>query len=350
MNRLSLCALALVHQAAAQRPANLAPHFDCVSAGGNTQITLFADAELSRDGFNVPAGGSLDISSSGGIFSSRHLVSGLNRASINGPITADGPFTLISRGIGISSGGSITAPSVVLSTLPALDQNTFQGTTSARSFINNGTLLSTTGDLTVIGYQITNSGTMAAPSGEVNLVATESERVSFPSLQRTPGGQPGRPFARATNRGTMEGQFVDIYSEGFFENGGRLAGQRISIEAQGIVHNNTPGSIIETSDLGLMPDVILDGTVIDPTEGNNPGGVSTTLGFPDLASGSFAGRKKTRLRPTQYASSTVNRSRVPSAVSKRAKSDSSTRVASRGTSPKKKTAKKRSFFGMVMSR
>lgn len=352
MNRFALgtFALTLAHQASAQCPANSAPHFDCVSAGGNTQITLFADAELSWDGFNVPADGSLDISSSGGIFSSRHRVTGLGAASINGPITADGPFTLISRGIGISPTGSITAPSMTLSTLPALDQNTFQGTTLARSFINNGTLLSITGDLTVIGYQITNNGEMSAPSGKLNLVATGSETIALPNLQRTPGGQPGRPIARATNRGTMEGRFVDIYSEGFFENGGRLAGQRISIEARGIVHNNMAGSVIETPDLRLMPNVVLEGPVINPNDGNNPGGVSTTLGFPDLASGSFAGQKKTRLRPTQYAPSTVNRSRVPSAVSKRTKASSNTRVASRGTSTKKKTAKKRSFFGMVMSR
>ena len=169
-------------------------------------------------------------------------------------------------------------------------------------------------------------------------------------LQRTAGGQPGRPLARATNRGTMEGQFVDIYSEGFFENGGRLAGRQISIEAQGIAHNNTPGSFIETPNLRLKPNVILDGPVINPNDGNNPGGVSTTLGFPDLASGSFAGKKKTRLRPTQYAPSTVNRSRVPSAVSRQAKTSPNTRIASRGTPAKKKSAKKRSFFGMVISK
>ncbi|MDB4384188.1 hypothetical protein N9Z79_08885 [Akkermansiaceae bacterium] len=343
-------ALVLCHQAAAQCPANLAPHFDCVSAGGNTQITLFADAELSWDRFHVPVGGSLHISSSGGIFSSRHLVTGLNRAGIEGPITADGPFTLISRGLGISPEGGITAPSMILSTLPALDQYAFQGTTSARSFVNNGTLLSATGDLTVVGYQITNKGTMSAPSGRVNLVATGSETVALPDLQRTPGGQPGRPLARATNRGIMEGQFVDIYSEGFFENGGRLAGRQISIEAQGIAHNNTPGSVIETPNLRLKPNVILGGPVINPNDGNNPGGVSTTLGFPDLASGSFAGKKKTLLRPTQYAPSTVNRSRVPSAVSRQAKTSPYTRIASRGTPAKKKSAKKRSFFGMVISK
>lgn len=344
-------ALAITGPVMAQCPANSVPHFDCISAGGNTQITLFADAELSWDGFNVPSTGSLDITSSGGIFASRHLVTGLGSARIAGPITADGPFTLVTpAGLSISTQGNINAPSILLSTLPALNRSTYEGTASSRQLINRGNLTATSGDLTLLGYQITNNGTLAAPSGKITLISSGSETISGPDFQRTPGKTPDHPLARTTNRGQIEAPIIEIYSEGFIQNGGRIAGDRISLEALGLVHNNTPGSVIISPDLTLVPNVLLDGPVIDPNDGSNPGGVSTTLGFPDLASGSFSGTKKTKLLPTQFSSSTISRARVPSAVSKRPTTHLNSRLATRGSTKKKTSAKKRSFFGMVTSK
>lgn len=343
-------AVALTAPVVAQCPANSAPHFDCLSAGGNTRITLFADAELSWDGFDVPSTGSLDILSSGGTFASRHLVTGFGRANIAGPITADGPFTLIAPGFNMSAQGSISAPSIILSALPPLDERSYQGSTFARQFVNNGTLTATSGDLTLLSYQLTNNGTLAAPFGKITLISTGSETISGPNFQRAPGDTLNEPLARSTNRGQIAAPVIEIYSEGFIQNGGRIAGDRVSLEAQGIVHNNAPGSFIITPDLTLMPDVLLEGTVLDPADGSNPGGISTTLGFPDLASGSFVGKRKTKLLPTQFSSSTVSRSRVPSAVSKRATIPSNSRLATRGSAKKKTVAKKRSFFGTVISK
>jgi filamentous hemagglutinin family protein len=342
-------ALTLAGPALAQCPANSSPHFDCLSAGGNTQVTLFADAELSWDRFNVPSGGSLDISSAGGIFSSRHLTPGLLPTTIAGPITTDGPFTLVnSGGINITPTGSITAPTLTLSTLPALAQNTFQGTTRSRQMIVSGNLTATSGDLTLLAYQTTNNGSLSAPSGKVTLISTGSERVNTPLLTRTPTTAPARPLARATNRGALQAPVIEIYSEGFIENGGRIVGNRINLEALGIAHNNTPGSVIISPNLTLIPNTTLEGEVLNPGDGSNPGGISTTLGLPDLASGSFSGKKKTKLLPTQFSSSTVTLSRVPTAVSKRKKSSS--RLATRGSTRKKSSSKKRSFFGVVTSK
>lgn len=342
----------MASSALAQCPANSTPHFDCVSAGGNTQITLFADAELSWDRFNVPSEGSLDIMSSGGLFSSRHLVTGFSPAIISGPITADGPFTLVhSGGINIGNAGGIAAPSITLSSLPALDGSTYQGSTRARQFINSGNLTATSGDLTLLGYQVTNNGNLAAPSGKVTLISTGSEKVSGPDFQRSPGPTPSRIPARVTNRGQIEAPVITIYSEGFIENGGRIAADQIGLEAPTISHNNTPGSVIITPNLMVSgTNVIIEGEVVDPTDGNNPGGVSTTLGLPNLATGSFSSNKKTKLLPTQFSSSTINRSRVPSAVAKRKKTTSGSRLATRGSAKKKTSAKKRSFFGVVTSK
>jgi len=343
-------ALTLAGPAPAQCPANSSPHFDCLSAGGNTQITLFADAELSWDRFNVPSGGTLDITSSGGIFSSRHLTPGLLPTSIAGPITTDGPFTLInSGGINVTPTGSITAPTLTLSSLPALDQNTFQGTTRSRQLIVSGNLTATSGDATILAYQTTHNGSLSAPSGKVTLISTGSERVTGSSFNRTPTTAPARPLARATNQGSIQAPVIEIYSEGFIQNGGRIVGNQITLEALGIAHNNTPGSVIITPNLTTIPDTTLEGVVLNPGDGSNPGGISTTLGLPDLASGSFSGKKKTKLLPTQFSSSTVTRSRVPTAVSKRKKSSPS-RLATRGSVKKKSSSKKRSFFGVVTSK
>lgn len=350
MKRFLPVALAMTSPVVAQCPANSAPHFDCVSAGGNTQITLFADAELSWDRFNIPSTGSLDIASSGGLFSSRHLVTGFSPSTIAGPITADGPFTLITPGLNIGTQGSITAPAITLSALPALDGSTYQGTTRARQLINSGNLTATSGDLSILSYQFTNNGSLAAPSGKITLISTATETISGPDFQRTPTPASSFPIARATNRGQIEAPIIEIYSEGFIQNGGRIAGNQVTLEAQGIAHNNTPGSVIITPNLDLIPNVLLDGPVINPNDGNNPGGISTTLGLPDLATGSFSSKKKTKLLPTQFSSSTVNRSRVPSAVAKRNKVTTSSRLATRGSSKKKTSAKKRSFFGVVTSR
>lgn len=352
MRRSWLVLISMVAPASGQCPANSTPHFDCVSAGGNTHITLFADAELSWDRFNVPPAGSLDISSSGGLFSSRHLVTGFSPAIISGPITADGPFTLIhSGGISIGNEGGINAPSITLSSLPALDGSSYQGTTRARQFVNSGSLTATSGDLTLLGYQVTNNGNLAAPSGKVTLIATGSEKISGPDFQRTPGPTPARIPARVTNRGQIEAPVITIYSEGFLENGGRIVADQVGLEAATISHNNAPGSVIITPNLMVSgTNVVIEGEVIKPNDGSNPGGVSTTLGLPDLASGSFASNKKTKLLPTQFSSSTINRSRVPSAVAKRKKSSSGSRLATRGSAKKKTSAKKRSFFGVVTSR
>ncbi|MFT6242277.1 MAG: hypothetical protein ACJAQT_004380 [Akkermansiaceae bacterium] len=350
MKRLLPLTLAITSPVIAQCPANSAPHFDCVSAGGNTQITLFANAELSWDRFNIPSTGSLDITSSGGPFSSRHLVSGFSPSTIAGPITADGPFTLVTPGLNIGTQGSITAPSLLISTLPALSPSSYQGTTRVRQLVNSGTLTATSGDLTLLTYQATNNGSLSASSGKITLISTGSETISGPAFQRTPTATPARPLARATNRGQIEAPIIEIYSEGFIQNGGRIAGKQINLEAQAIAHNNTPGSVIITPNLNLIPNVLLDGPILDPNDGNNPGGISTTLGLPDLATGSFSSKKKTKLLPTQFSSSTVNRSRIPSAVAKRKKSPASSRLATRGSTKKNTSAKKRSFFGVVTSK
>ena len=348
-----LTLLALPPIAWAQCPDTPSPHFDCASAGGNTHITLFADAELHWDRFDVPVGGSLDITSSGGIFASKHLTSGFFQSNINGPITADGPLTLVNTaGIRIGPDGSLTAPSLTLSTLPAIGGNSYQGWNRSGQLIVSGDLTATSGNATLLGYQTTLNGSVTAPSGKVTLISSGSEIISGPHFQRSPGGPPPALPARTSTRGTIQAPVIEIYSEGFLQNSGRIEGGQVLLEAASIAHDKRPGSIIITPDLTLIPDVLLEGQLIDPNDGNNPGGISTTLGLPNLATGSFTGTQKTTLLPTQFSASNLSRSRIPSAVSQKAKASASNKVASRGTTPAKakKSVKKSSFFGIVTTK
>ena len=344
---LGLCPIAW-----AQCPNTPSPHFDCTSAGGNTQITLFQNAELQWDRFDVPAGGSLNITSSGGLFSSKHLTSGLFQSSINGPIIADGAFTLVnSAGIRLDSGGNINAPSITLSTLPLLDSDAFQGNRRSGQMIINGNLNATSGNATLLAYQTTISGSVTAPAGRVTLISTGSEVITGPGFQRTGDPQTGSD-ARVTTRRNLEAPIVEIYSEGFIQNSGRIAGDQVILQANTIAHDNRPGSIIITPNLTITRGSILEGSILDPNDGSNPGGISTTLGLPDIASGSFTGSQKTTLLPTQFSTSNLKRSLVPSAVSKKEKPASRSALATRGSSPAKTktSAKKSSFFGIVTTK
>ena len=335
-----------------QCPSTPSPsHFSCTSAGGNTQITLFADAELSWDRFNVPAGGSLDIRSAGGAgFSSRHLTPGNIQSKIEGGITADGPFTLVnSAGIQIPISGSISAPSIFLSTLPMTGSESFQGFTRSGQMIVSGNLRAGSGDVTLLGYQISTSGVLQAPNGKVTVISTGSQVVEGSDFQLSPEEGPVDSKARTTNRGFIQAPVVEIYTEGFLQNSGRIQGGQVTLDGRrGVLHDSSPGSMLIYDELFLPSGGLREGPELNGTEGNNPGGVSTTLGLPDLEKGSFASKRKTTLLPTQFSSSNVSRSRVPSAVSRK-KTTGSSRLATRGAASKK-SAKKRSFFGTVIAR
>ena len=334
-----------------QCPSVPSPDFSCVSAGGNTQITLFGNAELNWDRFDVPAGGRLDISSVGGAgFSSRHLTRGLFPSTIAGGITADGAFSLVNpAGITMSHEGSITAPSVLLSTLPLVAPNSFQGFTRSGQMILNGSVQAHSGDLTLLAYNVTNSGNLTAPNGKVTVIATGSQSVDGASLELNPPRGINDRQVRATNRGAIQAPVVEIYTEGFLQNGGFIHGERVTLDGnRGVLHDNKLGSLIVADQLNLPSGGLIEGPLLGPNDGNNPGGVSTTIGLPDLEKGSFASKRKTTLLPTQFSSSNVSRSRVPSAVSRK-KTTGSSSLATRGAA-KKKSSKKRSFFGTVTAR
>lgn len=151
--------------------------------------------------------------------------------------------------------------------------------------------------------------------------------------------------------GTLKAPIIEIYSDSFITNSGLIEtfGPTSSVQliaANGIAHNEAPESVIITDSLIPQGQVILiKGSVQGPNDGSNPGEVSATFQFPDFVKGTFQGKKKTTLKPTQFSSSTISKNRLPSVLNADKKKRSST-LATRGGSVKK-TSKKRSFFGLV---
>ncbi|MGJ8697860.1 MAG: hypothetical protein ACSHYF_16195 [Verrucomicrobiaceae bacterium] len=345
--KTGLLLTALIGTAAAQCPLGPSPHFMCTSAGGNTDITLFNNADLNWTGFTLPATDSLNITSAGGPFASTHHVSGT--ALIDGSITSDGPFTLIAPR-GIRMNGTIHAPAVTLSTLPLTGGN-FQGSLRVRDMIVNGDIHASSGDLTLLSLRQTIGGNLEAPSGKVTLISAETSTVSQADLSITPAsGSLGG--AQVRTRGTITAPTIEIYSDGFISNSGRFQtsapGNSVTLTAPfGVAHDNRPGSLIQTGQLTVNQGFtsLLEGPIEGPQDGSNPGGVSGVSEIPDLKKGTFTAKRKTTLLPTQFSSSNVSQSQLPS-VLKKSPPRPATTLATRG-STSKKSAKKRSFFGLV---
>ncbi len=358
LSRLSPILLTL--NSPAQCPSGNVNHFECQSSLGNTEITLTADTELLWNWQDLDRTRSINIQSAGGQFSSKNIITNGIPVQITAQITADGPFQLFANGIRIEPGASITAPDILIGSLNQAYELAVQETPLSSNSIyfrgnifNSGTITATNGDLTLLGNTVTNIFKLTANNGKISVISAPSAQISTPELQQTPGTNWNSSGTGTTNTGTISAQHIDIFSESFFNNGGRLEGNSsIAITSPLINHDARPNSLILTPTLILTPDSILEGPVLDPNDGNNPGGISRTLEFPDLQSNSFSSRRTTKLRPTQFSSSILKKSRTPSPIAKKKSQKRKTTVASRGTkkrpvNPKKSAVQKRSFFGKL---
>lgn len=322
--------------AGAQCPTSLPPGATCAELGSVTTLTLSNDAVFQWQNFSVAPGMSLLVESvGGGAFSSTHLVNPRAVARIGGEVRADGAFALNApRGIRVERTGAVTAPEVSLEALEQRTDGTFVGSGFGRGVTNLGRVEA--GSALVVGGSFTNAG---------SLVVTEDLAVAVGSQGvLTSDGNGLSQFSASTvqNAGQIQGRTVRIFSEGFVQNSGAVVsrgeGNRLAIEGFQISHDDRPGSVIESSDLQLIPDTPLQGTVIVPDDGANPGGQSQTVTVPDLARGTFRGETRTTLLPTQFSSVPVNRQKRRSPV-----------AVAQGKS-EKKTVRKRMFFSEVVRR
>lgn len=336
----------------AQCPSTLPHGVTCSSGGGNTILTLERDAEVSWGAFSFAPQQHLTITSAGNSsFSSTHTVR-RGVALVEGTITADGPFSLFANG-GIQISGTVSAPAVTLSTLPAISSNTFLAGRTRSQLTVSGDVTATRGELTVLGNSVNTSGALEAPRAKLTIISAGSGTVELePNAPPTIARERPRS-SRAINRGRLASPVIEIYSEGTIFNSGQILtsgqGNRVLLSAaRSITHDDRPGSVIETGNLRTIPETVLRGPIVDPDDGANLGGASTTTEFPDLASGRFTASTRTTLLPSQYSSSTVAGTRLPATLQKASK-QKKTILATRGSTGKKqkKRSRKRSFFGTV---
>ena len=214
--------------------------------------------------------------------------------SIQGPLSASGPLGLFTSQLQVGATGTITAPQLLLSALPASDPDAWlaSGNVSVAEAVgttgvvhNQGVIRATEGNLTVIGTTVQNEGRFGGPatmraSGELRVVAAGS--VSVTNSTVTALTQPTSSIASINNFGVLRGYSVHLRAVPRFEPGGPglvqiniTNGGTIQSSAGGTgVHVNTlhpTAPVVGTTSLLAGSQVITPNAANWPTSGNVQG-------------------------------------------------------------------------------
>jgi filamentous hemagglutinin family protein len=308
--RLSLSALLTTGLAARADVVPLPGGADANAAirvdGPLTTVNLTGPARIEWQDFNLAAGREIHYLSQGGSFPSLNVVRSPAPAVIDGRISADGPFYLISPGgLQVGTNGRIEAPRTLLSTmLPAGDARLL--TDGSGSFMPNadgllgidGTIETAGGPLTILSGTISigNTARLRANGREIRMAAVDSSPVHITAA----GGPLTAPSTGGTGQvntiGWIDARRVEIVSDGFLLNGGRITalgqGNQIRLAASEITHESGPDntSVIATSSLVVDGPFRQVGRVLRPDDGANPGVTAGLRQTPLLASEGFINR------------------------------------------------------------
>lgn len=347
-----------------------------VRQGGETVVRLSKSSRLEWRDFLVPEKGRLRFLSEGREpRASLNIVRGNVPARIFGEITADGPFYLISpAGINVGSQGRITAPRVLLSALPAQDDlallegrpTTFQNRPGGNSSVSvAGQVVATNGSLTVLAPSVQVSGVLEARQGAVRVIGADQQPVQGPDAQGEFQMTPDGAFKTVSNNGRITGARVEILSDGFIQNGGRLesvgtpaSASVVRLASRGTRHELKTGSAIVTRRLQVEGSFEQQGPVIFPQDGANPsalGGIRQTprLSRPGFFTNAEAGMTQLSHSPLQNSTASTSplpRPRGTSTVASRSGGTGET-VTSRKEKRQPTTTdslRKASFFGQTV--
>ena len=334
--------------------------------GPTTTILLKAASRVEWSRFQLGSKETLRlISEAGGKNASLHRVVGAAPASLDGLVTADGPFYLISpAGIQIGAGGHIQAPRVLLSGLAAAEDNAVLSGEDGAFFPTGpgqvgiqGKITALNGAVFILGTGITAGPTAEIRGREVSLAAAESK----PVLRRADGafGFSGAPdgFAIINHSGRIEANRVTIVSDGFLRNGGRILtegpGNTVRLSGAHVTHELRPTgeSVISTSDLKVEGEFRREGPVLNPDDGANPsvaGGLRRTprLSAPGFLTSVTPGQTQLSHSPLQAARPSVS----PMPPPRQASEVAANRGAAAPAPAKKGTVRKAAFFGQTMKR
>ncbi len=337
-------------------------------AGGTTTVMLSGPARIEWQRFHVNSGESLRYVSSGGSHASLNLVRGALPALIQGSITADGPFYLISpSGIQLGSTGRIQAPQILLSGLAAVNDSAllsggpaaFRKTGTGLVSIDGQVLATSGGSVTIMGSTVRTGITarIEAPLGRVQVVAaggtvTGQLDQGF-TLERSAAGQ-----GLVNQEGTIAARQVQILSDGFMRNAGRLLASgpanTIQLTAPQVSHELRDGdrSVISTQRLIVQGNFRQEGPVINPDDGANPSPLAGVRQTPRLSGPGFI---------TSIAPGQTQLSHAPLQITKPGTSpipaparNPAALAARRGVETKRKveagTVRKATFFGQILRR
>ncbi|HEX2748950.1 MAG TPA: filamentous hemagglutinin N-terminal domain-containing protein [Verrucomicrobiales bacterium] len=338
-------------------PAGANPNAVVQANGPVTVVNLTGPARIEWQDFSLAAGREIHyLSRDGGGFPSLNIVRSPAPAVIDGRITADGPFYLISPGgIQVGSGGRIEAPRVLLSTMTPADGarvladggGTFTPDGAGGAVGVDGTIETAGGPLIVLSSTITTGpqARLRSPGGEVRLAAVDSSpvRVAPAGSALTAASTGGSGLISTT--GWIDARRVEIVSDGFLVNGGRITatgqGNQVRLAASDIVHEARAdsASVILTSSLTVEGPFRQSGPVLGPTDGANPAVAAGLRQTPRLSSEGFITKVEpgqTQLSTAPLQSPQTAASPVPPPLPR------SPALAARRTGG---TVKKASFFG-----
>lgn len=343
--------------------------------GDDTMVRLNKSSRLEWREFLVPEKGQMRFLSTGEPRASLNVVRGNVPARILGDLSADGPFYLISpAGITVGSQGRITAPQVLLSALPAQDDlallegrpTTFQNRVGGNSSVSvAGQVVATNESLTVLAPSVQVSGVLEARQGTVRVIGADQQPVQGPDAQGEFQMTPDGAFKTVSNNGRITGARVEILSDGFIQNGGRLeslgtpaSASVVRLASRSTRHELKTGSAIVTRRLQVEGPFEQQGPVIFPQDGANPsalGGIRQTprLSRPGFFTNAEAGMTQLSHSPLQNpaaSTSPLPRPRGTSAIASRSGGAGESANASRkkrqpATSP---SLRKASFFGQTV--
>ncbi len=137
-----------------------------------------SQAIVNWQSFSIPEGHAVNIAQPGSASALLNRVTGADPSRLMGQLNANGKVYLINpNGIVVGNGARINAGAFIASTLDVSDTDFLNGGdllfsgSSTRSVVNLGSITATNGDVILVGYEVSNQGTIQAPGGVVALGA-----------------------------------------------------------------------------------------------------------------------------------------------------------------------------------
>ncbi len=360
-----------------------------IDSAGQGTILLNGSTRLNWQGLQIGGTSSLQrltINSGGQAVA---IVDG-GSSVINGPLSSNGRLGLFSQNITVGAGGSINAPTVLLSALPAANADQWITTgetvvgepagtvTSTGGTVNNrGIVRASQGNLTIIGSTVQNEGRFGDPAllestnGDLRITAAGRANVTNPAT--TALAQPATTIASINNYGTMRGFTVHLQAVPRYVPGSNTV--QINITSNGTIQSSASGSgvhlntehptqplrgasalqgesIVITPNATTWPTspnirttLINDGEILNPQEDEAPTAPAAPLALPKLSSNQVV---STNSASPPLATTYSSLNALPKNPTNGPAAQGSSIVATRGTNEKKprKALVKGAFFSL----